>query len=164
MGLTKAILFLIIGLIIGVIIAFVIVTITGFGAGKKANKIISDAKKEADKHKRDTLLELKEESHKLKLETDKEIKERKSELLSSESRLQEREKSLDKREELLQKRDNSLEERNSLYKLSIFDAMFFISYLEDTSLLNLYSFLFRVIICDCLSDCSILILSSISRN
>ena len=113
MGTTNAILFLVIGLIIGAILALVMAVLTGFGAGKKANKIISDAKKEADKHKRDTLLELKEESHKLKLETDKEIKERKSELLSSESRLQEREKSLDKREELLQKRDNSLEERNN---------------------------------------------------
>ncbi len=112
MGLTKAILFLIIGLIIGVIIAFVIVAITGFGAGKKASKIIADAKKEADKQRRDSLLELKEESHKLKLETDKEIKEKKSEIVASESRLAEREKSLDKREELLQKRDNSLEEKN----------------------------------------------------
>ena len=120
MGTTNAILFLVIGLIIGAILALVMAVLTGIGAGKKANKIISDAKKEADKHKRDTLLELKEESHKLKLETDKEIKERKSELLSSESRLQEREKSLDKREELLQKRDNSLEEKNN--NLSLMQA------------------------------------------
>lgn len=109
---TMSILFLVIGLIIGVVLALVIVYMTGFGAGKKAESIITDAKKEADKHKRDTLLELKEESHKLKLETDKEIKERKSELLSMENRLIEREKSLDKREELLQNRDNSLEEKN----------------------------------------------------
>ena len=42
---------------------------------KKAEKLLSDAKKEADKHKRDSLLELKEESYKIKSETDKEIKE-----------------------------------------------------------------------------------------
>ena len=107
------ILFLIVGLIVGVIIAFVIVTMTGYGAGKKAEKILQDAKKEADIHKRDPLLELKEESHKLKLETDKEIKERKGELGAMESRLLEREKSLDKREELLQNRDTALEERNN---------------------------------------------------
>lgn len=107
------ILFLIVGLIVGVIIAFVIVTMTGYGAGKKAEKILQDAKKEADRHKRDTLLELKEESHKLKLDTDKEIKERKGELGAMESRLLEREKSLDKREELLQNRDTALEERNN---------------------------------------------------
>lgn len=108
-----SILFLIVGLIAGVIVMIVIVSITGFGVGKKADKMLSEAKKEADRHKRDTLLELKEESHKLKLETDREIKERKSELLNTESRLLDREKSLDKREELLQKRDNALEERNN---------------------------------------------------
>ena len=110
---TNSILFLIIGLVTGIIIALIIVVITGFGAGKKAEKIIADAKKEADKHKRDALLELKEESHKLKLETDKEIKERKSELINTENRLLDREKSLDKREELLQNRDHSLEERSN---------------------------------------------------
>lgn len=109
---TNSILFLIIGFIIGVIAMLVTVVITGFGAGKKAEKVIADAKKEADRHKRDTLMELKEESHKLKLETDKEIKERKSELVDNETRLLERERSLDKREELLQNRDNALEERN----------------------------------------------------
>jgi len=107
-----SILFLIFGLILGAIATIIIVTITGFGAGKKAEKILSEAKKEADKHKRDALLELKEESHKLKTDTEREIKERKSELLSTESRLMDREKSLDKREELLQKRDNALEEKN----------------------------------------------------
>lgn len=110
---TGSILFLIVGLIIGVVIAFIIITITGFGAGKKAEKIIQDAKREADKHRRDTLLELKEESHKLKLEADREIKEKKSDLLQSENRLLDREKSLDKREEFLQKRDNALEEKNN---------------------------------------------------
>ena len=109
----SSVLFLIIGLAVGVSIMLVIVSITGFGVGKKAEKMIADAKKEADRHKRDSLLELKEESHKLKLETDKEIKEKKSELLNTESRLLDREKSLDKREELLQKRDNALEDRNN---------------------------------------------------
>ncbi len=108
-----SILFLIIGLVIGAVGVFALIIMTGVGVGKKAEKILNDAKREADKHKRDTLLELKEESHKLKLETDKEIKERKSELLQTESRLLEREKSLDKREELLQNRDNALEEKNN---------------------------------------------------
>ena len=110
---TTTILFLIIGLIIGVLCMLMVVIFTGFGAGKRAEKIIADAKRESDRHKRDTLMELKEESHKLKLETDKEIKERKSELINTEARLLDREKSLDKREELLQSRDNALEERNN---------------------------------------------------
>ncbi len=119
-SITTSILFLIIGLIVGVGGALAIVIFTGFGAGKKAEKVIAEAKKEAERHKRDTLLELKEESHKLKIETDKEIKERKSELINNESRLLDREKSLDKREELLQKRDNALEERNN--NLSLMQA------------------------------------------
>lgn len=110
---TNSILFLIIGLVLGIIGALITVVITGFGAGKKAEKIIADAKRESERNKRDTLMEIKEESHRLKLETDKEIKERKSELLSTESRLLDREKSLDKREELLQNRDNALEEKNN---------------------------------------------------
>lgn len=110
---TGSILFLIIGLIVGIIVAFVIIAFTGFGSGKKAEKILQEAKKEADKHRRDTLLELKEESHKLKLETDKEIKEKKSDLMITENRLLDRERSLDKREELLQKRDDALEQKNN---------------------------------------------------
>lgn len=108
-----SILFLVVGLIIGAVGIFVVISLTGIGVGKKAESIIAEAKKEADKHKRDTLLELKEESHKLKLDTDREIKEKKSELTLTESRLLDREKSLDKREELLQKRDIQLDEKNN---------------------------------------------------
>lgn len=107
-----SILFLVLGLILGVIGSLVMIALTGFGVGKKAERIMADAKKEADRHKRDALLELKEESHKLKLETDREIKEKKGEILQNESRLLDRERSLDKREELLQKRDASLEEKS----------------------------------------------------
>ena len=119
MGLTSvSIITLIIGLVVGAIGIYVIVVITGAGAGKKAEKLLNDAKKEAEKHKRDSILELKEESYKLKSETDKEIKEKKQELLQSEERLLSREKSLDKREEMLQNRDNMLEKKdNSLNAL-----------------------------------------------
>ena len=76
-----------------------------------------NAKKEADKHKRDTLLELKEESYKLKQQTDTEIKEKKSELKDSENRLIQREASLDKREELLQKRDETIDQKENNLKI-----------------------------------------------
>ena len=88
MGLTTtSIITLIIGLFAGGTGIYVVIVLTGAGAGKKAEKLLADAKKEAEKHKRDTLLELKEESYKLKNETDKEIKERKQEILASEDRL-----------------------------------------------------------------------------
>lgn len=104
---------LLIGLVAGGIVTFLIVIFTGAGAGKKAEKLLNDAKKEADKHKRDSLLELKEESFKLKQETDKEIKEKKAEITQSEERLLQREQSLDKREEMLQNRDNMLEQKDN---------------------------------------------------
>ena len=61
---------LVIGLLIGAVIVFVIFIIINKSKAKKANKLIEDAKKEADKQKRDALLELKEESYKLKQQTD----------------------------------------------------------------------------------------------
>ena len=104
---------LLVGLVAGGIVTFVIVILTGAGAGKKAEKLLNDAKKEADKHKRDSLLELKEESFKLKQETDKEIRDKKAEIAQSEERLLQREQSLDKREEMLQNRDNMLEQKDN---------------------------------------------------
>ena len=99
-------------LLIGLIIGGVVVLFSGISAGKKATKIIESAKKEADKTKRNSIIELKEESYKAKQELDREIKERKSEVVAAEERLLQREKSLDKREEFLQNRDNSLEEKD----------------------------------------------------
>ena len=110
---TISIVTLLVGLVAGGLVTFLIVVFTGAGAGKKAEKLLNEAKKEADKHKRDSLLELKEESFKLKQETDKEIKERKAEITQSEERLLQREQSLDKREEMLQNRDNMLEQKDN---------------------------------------------------
>ena len=49
-------------------------------------KIIEKAKKDADKIKRESLFETKEEIHKLKIEADKEIKEKKGEIKEQEER------------------------------------------------------------------------------
>ena len=110
---TMSILTLIIGFFGGFLIVFIIYMIRSNQNESKANKLIEDAKKEADKHKRDSLMELKEESYRLKQETDKEIKEKKAEMKDTEARLMQREASLDKREEMLQKRDNTLDEKEN---------------------------------------------------
>lgn len=104
---------LLIGLAIGAVVVGIVSILISLKNKKKAEKIISDAKKEADKHKRDSLLELKEESYKLKQEADKEIKEKKSEILQREESLIQREKSLDKREEMLQNRDTLLDQKDN---------------------------------------------------
>ncbi len=80
---------------------------------QKADKLLEDAKKEADKYKRDNILELKEETYRLKQEADKEIKEKKLETKEAEDRLIQREKNLDKREETLQNRDNLLTQKDN---------------------------------------------------
>ena len=49
-------------LLIGLIIGGVVVLFSGISAGKKATKIIESAKKEADKTKRNSIMELKEEN------------------------------------------------------------------------------------------------------
>lgn len=107
------IIFVLIGLVVGIVVTLIMVVITGFGAGKKAEKFISNAKKEAERNRRDALAELKQESFKLKQETDKEIKERKAEITQSEERLLQREQNLDKREEMLNNRDSLLEQKDN---------------------------------------------------
>lgn len=108
-----SILTLVIGFFVGFLIVAIFVAIRHNQSENKANKLIEDAKKEADKHKRDTLMEIKEESYRLKQEVEREIKEKKAEMKESENRLLQREASLDKREEMLQKRDNNLDDKEN---------------------------------------------------
>ena len=110
---TSTVLALFIGIFGGVGASVAAVFIKNKNTGSKANKLLEDAKKEADKHKRDSLAEIKEESYRLKQELDKEIKAKKEEAKDAESRLLQRESSLDKRDEMLQKREANLDERDN---------------------------------------------------
>ncbi len=108
-----SILTLVVGFFCGFAIVAIIAVIRNNREENKANKLLEVAKKEADKHKRDTLMEIKEESYRLKQAVEKEIKEKKEEFKESENRLLQREASLDKREEMLQKRDANLDEKEN---------------------------------------------------
>ena len=112
-GIWFSILLVILGFVFGIIGVVAFNYINMKKDTKKAESIIDMAKKEADKIKRDSLFETKEEIHKLKLETDKEIKEKKSEIKESEERLLQRENNMDRRDQTLQNRENSLEEREN---------------------------------------------------
>ncbi len=112
-NLASIILALIVGIVFGVIAVLILNAMKGNKAEAKAEKLLNDAKKDADKHKRDVLLEIKEESYRLKQESEKEIKQKKEEMKESESRLIQRENNLDKRDEMLQKRDAMLDERDN---------------------------------------------------
>ena len=108
-----SILLVLVGIFIGIIIVFIVNYIRGNASGKKADIILEKAKKEADKIKRDYLLEAKEEAHKLKVETDKEVKEKKNEIKESEERLLVREGNMDRRDQTLQNREQLLEEKEN---------------------------------------------------
>ena len=106
-----SILLIIFGLICGFGLTFLVAFLREGTTSKKIDKMLSDAEKNADKIKRDAIMEAKEKSYQLKLEVDKDIKEKKSELKDSENKLLQREASLDKRDELCQRRESTLDER-----------------------------------------------------
>ncbi len=108
-----SILLVLIGLFVGAVLALIINYIRGNLVAKKVEKMLEKAKKDADRIKRDYILEAKEESHKLKVETDKEIKEKKAEIRESEERLLARENNMDRRDQTLQNREQMLEEKEN---------------------------------------------------
>jgi ribonuclease Y len=111
-SLAFSILLAVVGLFLGAFIMIIINKFKVSAAQREADKLIQNAKKEAEKAKRDGILELKEESYKLKNQTDAEIKEKKKELNELSARIDNREKSLDKRDELLTERERNLEEKD----------------------------------------------------
>ncbi|MCF7926099.1 MAG: ribonuclease Y [Candidatus Izimaplasma sp.] len=82
-----------------------------FKARQKAESIIEDAKKDADRSKKEVLLEAKKEVHNMKLDFDKRAKERKDELDTMDNKLLRREQSLDNRSANLDKRDANLDSK-----------------------------------------------------
>ena len=74
-------------------------------ADEKAREIIDEALKTAETKKRESLLEIKEESIRTKNELDKESKERRAEIQRLERRIQQKEENVDKKLEALEKRE-----------------------------------------------------------
>ena len=106
--------------VICLVVAGVAVAITWVGAGvfhknsakskignaeERAREIIDDAVKTAENKKRESMLEIKEESIRAKNELDKEIKERRKEIQRNESRIVQKEENLDKKLEAIEKRE-----------------------------------------------------------
>lgn len=108
-----SILLVLLGLFVGVILVILINYLKGNLAAKKVEALLERAKKDADKVKRDYLLEAKEEAHRLKRETEKEIKEKKNEMKESEDRLLARENNMDRRDQTLQNREQMLEDKEN---------------------------------------------------
>ncbi len=74
-------------------------------ADEKARAIIDEAVKTAETKKRESLLEVKEESIRTRNELDHEIKERRAEIQRNERRIEQKESNLDKKLEAIEKRE-----------------------------------------------------------
>ncbi|QRX63375.1 ribonuclease Y [Dysgonomonadaceae bacterium zrk40] len=97
----------IIGLIAGAVIAWFL---TGKAANSRAQKILSDAEKDADVIRKKMLLEAKEETMALKAEAEKQANARVSKIQVTENRLKQREMSLNQKQEELNKKSTELDE------------------------------------------------------
>ena len=85
-------------------------------AETRAREIIDDALKTAETTKKESLLEVKEESIKTKNELEKETKERRSELQRYEKRVLSKEEALDKRSEAIEQREANFTAREEQIK------------------------------------------------
>lgn len=108
-----SILLSIIGLFVGIIIMIIFNYIKNVSSESKVEKMIENAKKEAEKVKRDNIIEAKEEAHRIKIETDNYVKEKKNEIKESEERLLARETSIDRRDQTMQNREQLLDEKEN---------------------------------------------------
>ena len=106
-----SIILVLLGLFIGILIVIVLNSLKTTRMSKKIEQLLEQAKKDAEKLKRDYILDAKEEAHKLKIDTEKEVKEKKAEAKEAEERLLLRENSIDRRDQTLQSREKMLEEK-----------------------------------------------------
>lgn len=102
-------------ILIGTFIGFILSIYIGergiVKSRQKADLLIEDAQKQAEKNKKQTLLEAKQEIHNLKLDFEKQIKERKREADVAENKLLQREQTLDRRSSNLDKRESNLDKK-----------------------------------------------------
>ena len=117
---------LVIGLAIGLIVAF-IMRKSAFDKGveyrrqiaeseigsaeQERDRLVAEAKKEAEAKKREVMLSAKEEVHKSRIELEKDIKERRNELSKSEKRLIQKEESLDKKVDALEEKEQVIAQK-----------------------------------------------------
>ena len=106
-----SILLILVGVVAGYFIRKSVAEAKIAGAKDAAEKILEDAKRDAESLKKEALLEAKDEIHKLRTETERELRERRNELQKQENRLLQKEENLDRKDDTLDKRELSLEKK-----------------------------------------------------
>lgn len=108
---------LIVGVVVGYFIRRSIYEAKIAGAKNTADQIVVEAKREADRLKKEALLEAKDENHKLRTDMERELRERRNELQRQENRLLQKEENLDRKDESLDKRESMLEQKEDSLNL-----------------------------------------------
>ncbi|MEZ0116541.1 UNVERIFIED_ORG: ribonuclease Y [Heyndrickxia coagulans] len=108
---------LIVGVVVGYFIRRSIYEAKIAGAKNAADQIVDEAKREADRLKKEALLEAKDENHKLRTDMERELRERRNELQRQENRLLQKEENLDRKDESLDKRESMLEKKEDSLNL-----------------------------------------------
>ena len=91
-------------------------------AEDKARSIIDDAIKAAESKKRESLIEIKEQSLAAKNEVDKEIKDRRAEISKQEKRIQSKEDALDKKTDAMERRESEFAAKENDLKKKLANA------------------------------------------
>lgn len=104
------------GIIIGLIIGYFVRKNIGESkigvAEELSEKILEDAKKEGAAHKKELLLEAKDEIHKLRVDSERETRERRNEIQKLEKRVLNKEENLDKKSDTIERKENQIAKRN----------------------------------------------------
>ncbi|WP_442870626.1 ribonuclease Y [Clostridium sp. Cult3] len=107
---------MIISITVGIVVGFYIRKTIGERKIKNAEelaiKIVEDANREAETHKKEVLLEAKEEIHKIRIENERENRERRSEIQKLERRLMHKEESIDRKSESLERKEENLNKKS----------------------------------------------------
>lgn len=102
-------------LLVGVVLGFVFNRVLGRrklnSSGYLAERIVAEAKKDAETIKKEAVLQAKENLLKAKMELEKEAREKKVELDNWEKRIRSKEDSLDKRVDVLTQKESAIENR-----------------------------------------------------
>ena len=91
-------------------------------AEQEAEKIVTEAKAQAERRKKEAVLEGKDEILKLKNESDRELNERRKEVQRQERRILQKEENLDKKMENLEHKENQVDQKNKKAEATLAEA------------------------------------------
>ena len=91
-------------------------------AEAEAERILKDARQQAESSKKEALVKAKDEIYRLRNESDKEIKERRADVQRQENRLHQKEESLDRKIENYEKKEEKLADRIKEVEARMADA------------------------------------------